>query len=92
MQLTLPVREHRGPLLAAAAATAVLAIGLTAFAEARGGMAQTPQLQAAAVTSAIPVHAPILPPQAAPAEQPAANPDQPLRSGMSATVTVAVQD
>ena len=83
MQLTLPVREHRGPLLAAAGALAVLAIGLTAFAGARSGLARPQQLQAVAVTSATP--ATIRPSTSlrtndtASSNAAAANPDQPLR-------------
>ena len=80
MQLTLPVREHRGPLLAAAAATAALAIAFSAFAAARGGLAHPQSIQAVAVTSSVPIRAPIQPPRALPAKlQPSQNSNQPLR-------------
>ena len=79
MQLTFPVSDQRGPLLAAAGATVALAIGLAGFTAARGGLAHPRPIQAVAVTTAIPIRAPILPPQAARAAQPSQNPNQPLR-------------
>ena len=83
MQLTLPVREHRGPLIAAAGVMVVLAIGLTAFAGARSGLARPQQLQAVAVTSATPAtirpSTSLRPNDTASSNAAAANPDQPLR-------------
>ena len=79
VQLNFAAGDQRRPALIAGAGTVVLALAFSALAGGRGSIAQPQPLQAVAVTAPISIRAPILPPQAAPAAQPAQDPNQPLR-------------